>query len=252
MNSYKAALPLILLLVLSACFGPRTYVLRHEQVQENEYVRFQPPNGDWETFWNPLFTDSSKHKEVKAQEAMFHKYVKGATYDMWIQTYPFEWMPIDILFDKDGDFEARSKYLSNTPATLARNKEQGISYDKDWTTYVQGLKCLGSVFSRSHGGVLKSLASKNYSITCGYYDKNEGRRILRIAYTYRHAGGMLRHQKDKGVPEEQLITVEQAEAWLKNAVREVVASIRIKNLDRERMQAEGLLHPNKAFKSGPY
>ncbi len=174
---------------------------------------------------------------------------KGASYTIEFQTYPFKWMLINILFDKDGDYEASNK---RADILTENNKEQGIGYKKSWTVYVADLKCLGGVFSRSRGGVLKSLSSKNYSLTCGYYDKVEGRRLLIVDYRYSYAGNELRLQKDKNIPRSELPTVKQVEDGLKQAVKKLVSTIKIKNLDRERMEKEGLMHYDKKFAISEY
>ena len=242
---------LILILVIFFLFNgcSRSYGrinLKQNDILENSYISFNPPSGKWGGY--------KKSKYFTYKKIIYlHSYPKGATYDIELQTYPFKWMSIDILFDKDGNYEARRKYLKNTPETLAQNKEQGISYDKGETLYLKNMKCLGSVFSRNHGGTLYSATAKNYSITCGYYDKTEtenyGRRILRVEYKYSYANNKSRLQKDVNLKKEELLTKQQAEDGLKQAVRELVKTIKIKNFDNERMHKEGLMHYDKEFES---
>lgn len=153
-------------------------------------------------------------------------------------------MPIKILFDGNGDVEARNKRSEN----LSENdKEQGISYKRAWTDYVNGLRCSGRVFSRNFGGSLYQATTKYYSITCGYYDKSEGKRLLIIDYRYSYAGGDSRLEADVGTKRSDLLTMQQAEDGLKQAVKQLVSTIKIKNFDRERMEREGLMHYDKEF-----
>jgi len=99
---------------------------------------------------------------------------------------------------------------------------------------------------------MASVANKNYGIACGYYDIDEGKRILDISYRYNYAAGNIRMQHDKDTPKSELLTQLQVETILKEAVKRVVDSIEIKRLDRERMEREGLMHYDKKFEMSPY
>lgn len=221
----------------------------NQDTLESKYVSFRAPTLDWYLYDDKKWAIQGNGKAHMIN--LYNRSKKGTSYTIGVDAYPFKWMSIDILFDKDGDYEARDKYLKNTPETLAQNKEQGISYDKDWITYINGLKCTGGVFSRNHGGTLYSATTKNYSITCGYYDKteseNDGKRILRIAYKYSYANDKSRLQTDSNLKREELLTKQQAEDGLKQAVKELVKTIKIKNFDRKRMEKEGLMHYDKEF-----
>ena len=87
----------------------------------------------------------------------------------------------------------------------------------------------------------------------GYYDKieieNDGKRILRVTYKYNYASNKSRLQKDLNLKRDELLTKQQAEDGLKEALKELVKTIKIKNFDRERMEKEGLMHYDKEFKS---
>lgn len=68
-------------------------------------------------------------------------------------------------------------------------------------------------------------------------------------YLYNYSSGNTRLQKDKDLKREQLVTRVQAENGLKQAVKKLIRTIKIKNFDRDRMQKEGLMHYDKEFKS---
>jgi hypothetical protein len=239
-------------LLFGGCFSSLEVELEKDDVLENRYVSFSPPSVQWYLLGDREWSKSNKIPN-QAQWMRLFSSPKGASYDLEISTDPYRWWKLDILFDKDGDYEARSDYLQNTPETLARNKEQRISYSKDETQYLNGLKCIGSVFSRSSGGSAYSLNSKNYSITCGYYDKtvteDEGKRILRIGYTYRYAGGSSRLQKDEDVTKDEMPSVSSIEKNLKDDIKALISTLHIKNLDKERMEKEGLMHYDQEYKS---
>jgi len=243
---------IILILTVAFFSGCSSHVdiitLNNKEVLESDYISFSPASNNWYLYDDRKWSVQSNGKSQWLN--LNNNSIKGTTYDIEVQAYPFKWMSIDVLFDKNGDYEARHKQ-----AVIADeiDKEQNINYQKAWTTYVDSLKCLGSVFSRNHGGTLYSARTKNYSITCGYYDKteteNDGKRILRVAYKYNYANDKSRLQKDTNLKREELLTAKQAEDGLKQAVKELVKTIKIKNFDRERMEKEGLMHYDKEFKS---
>jgi len=204
---------------------------------------------DWEIHKGYNIKD---FKEVNYLSGLTNWSISNATLDIHIVSLDYFLIP--ILFDKNGDYEARRKYLKNTPETLAQNKEQNITYDKGETQYVLGMKCLGTVSSRGYGGSLYDATSKNYSITCGYYDttepKNNGKRALRIEYSYQYANpDNTRLQKDKDLKASQIPTSKDIGDYLKAQVKQIISTIRIKNFDRQRMEKEGLMHYDKKFKS---
>ncbi|QOY55604.1 hypothetical protein HUE87_05080 [Candidatus Sulfurimonas marisnigri] len=176
----------------------------------------------------------------------FNKSRNGTSYKINFRTYPYK----DALFykqffNKDAVYDdsdiVKETYDEN-------DKEQGINYKKGWQVYVNDMRCAGGVYARVSKGLYQHV-DKNYGITCGYYDKTEGRRLLDISYSYFYANGNTRLQKDKDKPREELVSQEQAEEGLKEAVKALVKTIKIKNLDKERMEKEGLMHYDKEFES---
>jgi len=236
---------LLFMIFLAGCAGStKLYTYDGHRGLENVYISFTPPQG-WYTYEeNPWKVSQSGDK---AQWVHLHNNsIKGARYDMDVETNPY----IDGTYTRKLFNEHANYYtvFKDEDMELDDNdKEQGIGYVRDWINYVQGMKCSQGVFSRSPVGMMKGMSSKNYSFTCGYYDKVEGKRILSVSYSYRYAGGSVRHQKDANTPQNELISLEQAELGLKQAVKRLVSSIKIKNFDRERMEREGLMHYDKRY-----
>jgi hypothetical protein len=168
--------------------------------------------------------------------------INNASLTIGVNAWPFDWMPIDILFDKDGDYEARFESGINHPATLATNKEQNITYDKRETQYFQGMKCLGGVYSRGDKHY-----SKNYGLTCAYYHLTEGKRIFRLDYSFYGGGNGWVLDKDTG-KKIKSIPQASAEEILKKGVDELLTTVKLKDVDWKRMKKEGLLH-DKPFKT---
>lgn len=220
----------------------------NQDTLESKYVSFRAPALDWYLYDDKKWAIQGNGKAHMIN--LYNRSKKGTSYTIGVDAYPFKWIPIDILFEKDGEYFDSDKKVEKYSEN---DKEQGINYKKGWITYINNLKCTGGVFSRTHGGTLYSAITKNYSIECGYYDKteseNDGKRILAIDYKYSYANGKSRLQKDSSLKREELLTREQAEDGLKQAVKELVKTIKIKNFDRERMEKEGLMHYDKEFES---
>jgi len=235
--------------ILSGCGSPYRHI-RTNDIIESKYITHGAPK---DLSWEIIQTYNRDTWKAKQGTPGFTNWsTPNATLDIHIVSLDYFLIP--TLFDKNGDYEARRKYLKNTPETLAQNKEQNITYDKGETQYVLGMKCLGTVFSRGYGGSLYDATSKNYSITCGYYDttepKNNGQRALRIEYSYQYANPQnTRLQKDKDLKAAQIPTSKDIEDYLKAQVKQIINTIRIKNFDRQRMEKEGLMHYDKKFKS---
>lgn len=237
---------ILTVILFSGCSHTSPYrQVKPNELIQNKYVSVIAPSVRWE-----ITKRYEKISNASAGLPRIYKDVQGSEYEINIQTYPYNWMPIDILFDKEGEYFDSDKKIEKYSEN---DKEQGIKYKKGWVTYITGLKCTGGVFSRSYGGTLYSATTKNYSITCGYYDKTEtkddGKRILSVDYKYNYAFNKSRLQKDTKLKREELLTEQQAEDGLKQAVKELVKTIKIKNLDRERMEKEGLMHYDKVFES---
>lgn len=223
-----------------------SYISPHDVI-ENEYVSFSPPDGGW-YYTGQLWVIQENGKAQFAR--IDNDSVNGATYQMDVETWPFKWLQRHDFFDKDSKYKT---ILNDEEMELNDNdREQGIGYVRQWIAYVHGMKCSEGVFSRSRGGVYKDIGSKNYGVCCGYYDKREGKRILCISYIYNYAGGSIRHQKDADVPQDKLPTVRDVELRLKRDVKQLIGSLRIKNMDVERMEREGLLHHDKEYAISPY
>jgi hypothetical protein len=236
-------------LFLVACSGVGRLYVNSEDKFVNPYVSFNAPASGWYSLYSKRSGGKKNakgwglEKEGKAQSTnIYNQMIKNNSLRIEVNTWPFYYMPIDILFDKDGDHESRNKYLSNTPQTLKQNKEQNITYDKDETQYFQGMKCMGNVFSRGD-----SHYSKNYSLTCAYYHLSQGKRLLRINYTYFGDGNGMILDKDTG-KKIKSIPQASAEEILKKGVDELLTTVKLKNVDWERMKKEGLLH-DKPFKT---
>lgn len=234
----------MVILIFSACSHTSPYrQVGLNEIIENKDLSYIARDTSWKIYKKINMQDYVNSHKIPGID----KSLPGTNYEVHIYTYPYHWMPIERLFDKDG------KYAEGEHVAFDDDKKKNVKYRVIYTVNVKNLKCVGKVYSQGSGGNIYSAISKNYSITCGYYDKaereNDGRRLLLVDYNYKYANGKTRLKKDIDLKREELLTAEQAEEGLKEAVKELVKTIEIKNFDRERMEKEGLMHYDKAFES---
>lgn len=232
---------LLVAMLVSACGSSPYRYLAENEIIESRYVTYVAPDAAWEV---------SKNRSTDHWSSGIHAWLKGVTYDITVQSYPYSDTDYFNYFDKSAEYvQVRN---DNEMKLGEKAREQGIGYVRQWTSYAMGLKCVEGVFSRNSGGFMASVTSKNYGISCGYYHKTDGRRVIDISYRYNYAGGPVRHEADKDTPREELLTLEQAEMGLKQAVKKIVTTLQIKNMDRERMQREGLLYEGRDYVISPF
>lgn len=216
---------MVSLLSLVSCGSPYRAVMPYEII-ENDDLSFVAPSTQFK-----IDKDYSTLKKSHAYKHLnlidFNK--KGMEFKIYAKTYnkfPQELFKRNASY-KDSDI--REDVITK------REKETNITYKKTWITYVKGIRCQGYVFSRGFGGSYAPFVSKDYMISCGYYDKretkNNGKKILSINYIY--------NTDPKHNYEQEL----------KHIVKKVISTLKIKNIDTARMKREGLLYPHKRFKS---
>lgn len=128
------------------------------------------------------------------------------------------------------DFKGFIQYLTSDPKKVAIRKEQGICYSKYYVVYIDGMKCLGSVYSRGWSRNVASMSSKNYGISCNYYNTFGEERLLGIYYRYQFLDSYKELMNDKRYRGEQLLA-DTVEADFKLRIKRFIRSIKIKNLD---------------------
>jgi hypothetical protein len=212
------------------------------EVIKNETISFLSPGDDWK------IDKEYGTLQYKNWDPAIYKDYNGFSYEIDFRTYPYRDGVVNRqLFDKDSLIDD-SDIMPVVYDEI--DKEQGIKYARGWVPYIKGMRCAGGVFSRSFGGTAYSATSKNYSIGCGYYDKQGGKRLLEISYRYYGGTGDTELQTDKDDnTKEKHLTPQEAETELKQALKEVLKTLKLKNFDKEKMIKEGLYHPNKEFES---
>ena len=220
--------------------SPNRYIKENE-ILENEYVSFKAPNTNWETA-----KDYKTANYTKDRIYLDNYTPKGATFTITIHTDPE--IHSDIMtFKKNFNYEESFKKSYSAQETKDSHKEQGIYYAYSQTQYIKGMKCY--VYVRAGENILKQNGNtiKSYDTWCGYYDKNNEKRRLRISYDLQYYPGNIRLEKDKNTPTNQIIPRDKMELKLKQQVKKLIDTLKIKNFDKQKMIKEGLYHPNKKY-----
>jgi len=153
----------------------------------------------------------------------------------------------EIFFDKDADYETLPSNTDGSPKLMLDQYYKHIIYSRKWEriTYLDGLKCIGDMYI--------GIGSKSYEMYCGYYDKTTGKRILRITISYDSpVFSQKRLNQNMIVKTGDAPSVQPVENLLKQAAEQLIGTIKIKNMDRERMEREGLMHHGKTYEISPY
>lgn len=233
---------LITLLALN-CMGCGTkQIMLTDETFENPYMSFKTPVMGWYNYdpkWRKAWDNDGYHISI------LHNIPANGSLEVRVMAIPTK---DDDYFNSDLNFENMYVRLKNSPKNIKINRQQGIGLDEFQTQYFQGIRCIGSVYSRSYGGSLYSASSKNYGLSCGYYHRTAGKRMLRLDYRYYGAVGDSQLEKDGHIAQDNLPTLNEAEAVLKRDVNELLNSVQLKDVDWERMEKEGLIH-NKPFRT---
>lgn len=234
---------LLILIFVSGCSGGKYFYLTDADVIENPYIAFNPPKQDWYLYktrdWRVLYGGTSS--EDTAIQWIWLSNINSSILDVTISTDNYISSEDDYYLNSDFD-EGYGRYFTNLDE-LKRDRIQGITFHEMWTTYIYGIHCRANSYLQGIGGSYAPTGSKTTHIGCGYYDKtiseNDGMRMISIRFTINFYASTADEQKMEN------------ERYLKDAVKQIVESIKIKNLDVERMEAEGLMFYDKSFDLEP-
>jgi hypothetical protein len=141
------------------------------------------------------------------------------------------------LLNKD-DLEKR---LQEPPTEWEKKNlaERGVGYHKWYVDYIGNLKCSTHV---EGANIALGVGRRKYNTYCAYYDNNGITKEIYIDYdyTYTHSG-----TKFDGDTKSRSVTPEAMQYQFKQDIKAIFDSLVIHDIDRERMQKEGLLHDKK-------
>lgn len=140
---------------------------------------------------------------------------------------------------QDFDYDKWAKEVLSRPDIVANMKERGVNYSKKYVDYIGGLRCGTDVESAN---IAMGVGHKKYYTVCGYYDLagNKKRIDIFYHYTYTHSGTVREGDDSSSVSSPQAM-----QRQFKQDIKEIFDSLVIHDMDREKMNKEGLLHTQK-------
>lgn len=232
-----------LCICLSACsFGSRMIEVSNQDKFDNPYMSFNAPKKNWKVHIRDWRIGTGGNRFYKS---IYNRSLKNGTLVIEMTSKPTNSI---VYFNQDFDYHEMWERKRSDPKRIEIHREQNITYDEAEVTYYRGMKCTNSVFSRGYGGDMYSASSKNYLLSCGYYHKTEGKRLIVVSYRYYGASGVSRLQEEAGMKASDIPPLSEAERVLKNDLKEVLDSIVLKDVDWDRMNREGLLY-DKPYKT---
>lgn len=234
---------LLTVIFASGCSGGKYFYLTDADVIENPYIVFNPPKQDWYLYktrdWRVLYGGTSS--ENRAVQWIGLSNANPSIMTLRISTDNY--ISSEDNYYLNSDFDKNYGRRFTKPDFLKRSKIQGITFFEKWTTHINGIHCMANSYLQGIGGSYAPTGSKTTHIDCGYYDRtiseNDGMRMISIRYTINFYASTADEQKIEN------------ERYLKEAVKQIAESIKIKNLDVERMEEEGLMFYDKPFDLDP-
>lgn len=117
--------------------------------------------------------------------------------------------------------------------------ERGVVCNKDYVDFIGGLKCVTDVESSN---IALGVGNKKYYTVCGYYDTAGAKKRIDILYSYTYAHSGI---KTDGDTKSSSVTPEAMSQQFKQDMKAIFDSLVIHDMDREKMNKEGLLHDRK-------
>lgn len=234
---------LLILIFVSGCSGGKYFYLTDADVIENPYITFNPPKQDWYLYnnrdWRVLHGGTSSEDTAIQSIGLSNSNPSIMTLKFRTDNY----IPLEDDYYFNSDFDEDYGRFFTDPDELEKDKIRGITFQEIWTTYINGIHCSAGSYLQGIGGSYAPTGSKTTNIKCGYYDRtiseNDGMRMISIRFTINFYSSTTDEQKIEN------------ERYLKDAVSQIVQSIKIKNLDLERMEEEGLMFYGKSFDLDP-
>jgi len=119
--------------------------------------------------------------------------------------------------------------------------ERGVNYYKDYVDFISGLKCVTSVESQN---IAEGIGNKRYQSRCNYYDKQALLKLIYIDYRFYYTFDRTKFQGSDN-PSLARYRFEEIQQQFKHDMKEIFDSMEIYDMDRERMEKEGLLYNKK-------
>lgn len=153
---------------------------------------------------------------------------------------PPENQNVNFLLDKkkNDDLE-RTRSLPPSEWEKKNIAERGVAYNKHYVDFIGGLKCTSNAESSSPA---LGVGFKKYYTVCGYYDINGNKKRIDIMYHYVSSFNGTKFQSDAT---STIASGKDIDTLFKQDMKAIFDSLVIHDIDRAKMQNEGLLHDKK-------
>lgn len=144
-----------------------------------------------------------------------------------------------LLENKTIDKEFTNRYLVDWE--MSNHLERRVNYSKRYINFIGKLKCMENVESSN---IADGVGSKNYNMRCPYYDKQGNNRYIHITGSMNFT---FDRTKFEGSDNPSLVKYKllDIEKQFKMDMKEILDSIEIYDMDKERMQKDELLYEKK-------
>lgn len=227
-------IPLVLVFI-SGCTDSNNIKLTPNLKLTSQSIHIDAPPSSYGIAWEAWYLDSTKYIQL------FRQIPNMMSEDVDITVFiPDARINIDFLLDKKrSDDLERTTALPPSEHNKKNMAERGVSYNKNYVDFIGGLKCVTDVESSN---VAFGVGNKKYYTVCGYYATAGAKKRLDIKYdyTYAHSG-----TKFDGDTQNSSVTPEAMQNQFKQDIKAIFDSLVIHDMDKDRMQKEGLLHDRK-------
>ena len=153
---------------------------------------------------------------------------------------PPENQNINFLLDKKrSDDLERTRALPPTKWERKNLAERGVTYNKHYVDYIGGLKCTTNAESSN---IAMGVGHIKYYTVCGYYDVNGAKKRIDIFYNYTYPHSGIKYDSDT---KSSSVTPQVMQKQFKQDMKAILDSLMIHDMDREKMNKEGLLYDKK-------
>lgn len=189
------------------------------------------PKDRWKTYGGTLYNNDNIIQLFRKIPNMINENVKIMV------RIPPEKQNINFLLDKKkSDDLERTRALPISEWEKKNISGKGVTYNKHYVDYIGGLKCTTNAESSSPA---LGVGFKKYYTVCGYYDTNGNKKRIDIMYHYISSFNGTKFQSDTT---STVASNKDIETLFKQDMKAIFDSLVIHDMDRTRMQKEGLLH----------
>lgn len=200
-------------------------------------ISVQTPESFPKIPWEAWYLFSEKHIQL-------HRHLPNMmseSVNMTVSVIPHNEIANDYLLykNKSNQMEERYKNFKMSDWEKKNNAERGVKYVKIYIDFIGGLKCGTRVESSN---IALGVGTKSYQTNCTYFDSQGGAKNIHLdyRYTYTHSG-----TKFDGDTKSSSVTPEAMSQQFKQDMKAIFDSLVIHDMDREKMNREGLLHDRK-------